>query len=64
MSFLRPSAPAAPPAPPPPVIEDTAAKSQEYQDMLRRRQGRAASILTDRSTSQAPQTAAKTLLGS
>jgi len=32
--------------------------------MLRRRQGRAASILTDRSTSQAPQTAAKTLLGS
>ena len=32
--------------------------------MLRKRQGRAASILTDRTTSQAPQTAAKTLLGS
>lgn len=63
MSFLRPSAPPAPPAPPPPVIEDTAAKSQEYQDMLRLRKGRAASILTDRNASQAPQTAAKVLLG-
>lgn len=64
MSFLRPKAPKAPPAPPPPVIEDTAAKQQEYLDMLARRRGRAASILTDRSASQAPQTAAKTLLGS
>lgn len=60
MSFSRP---AATPAPPPPVIEDTSAKAQEYQDMLRKRQGRAANILTDRQASQAPQTAAKTLLG-
>jgi hypothetical protein len=63
MGFLRPNAPPAPPAPPPPVIEDTSAKAQDYQDMLARRRGRAAAILTDRSQSQAPQTASKVLLG-
>lgn len=50
-------------APPPPVIEDTEAKSQEYQDALRRRRGRASSILT-RGQQSAPTTASKVLLGS
>jgi hypothetical protein len=46
------------------VVEDTAAKAQDYQDALRRRRGRAASILTDRTGGMAaPQTAAKALLG-
>lgn len=59
MSFSRPKAPA--PAPPP-VVEDTQAKQQEYGDVLRRRRGRAASILAGQAP--APQTAAKALLGS
>jgi len=62
MSFLMPKAPAMAPPPPPPVIEDTAAKAQEQADMLRRRKGRASSILTDKGGS-VPQTASKTLLG-
>jgi hypothetical protein len=60
MSSSRPR-PVAPP--PPPVIEDTAATAQEYQDQLRKRKGRAASILTDRAGTAQPQTAAKMLLG-
>jgi hypothetical protein len=60
MSFLRPKAPAMQPLPPPPVIEDTSAKEQEAYDALRRRRGRAASIV---SQGPAPMTAAKTLLG-
>jgi hypothetical protein len=51
-------------APPPPVIEDTEAVQQDYADMLRRRRGRAASILSDTPKGQqAPQTASKVLLG-
>lgn len=61
MSFLRPKV-STTAAPPPPVIEDTAAKQQEYGDMLRRRKGRASSILTRDTAS--PVTASKTLLGS
>lgn len=57
--FSRPKTTA---APPPPTIEDTAAIAQEQADMLRRRKGRASAILSERGT--APQTAAKTLLGS
>ena len=62
MSFSRPS-PAAPP--PPPAIEDTAAAQQDYEDQLRKRKGRAASILTERTpTGQLQQpSAAKALLG-
>jgi hypothetical protein len=61
MSFLRPKIQSTP-APPPPTIEDTAGAQQDYQDQLRRRKGRAASILTDRNQAP-PQTAAKQLLG-
>ena len=61
MSFLTPKVKTMP-APPPPVIEDTAGKEQEQADMLRRRRGRAASILSDR-TGALPVTAAKQLLG-
>lgn len=61
MGFLRPKVTTQAP-PPPPVIEDTQAVQQDYADKLKRRRGRAASIL---STPQASpvQTAAKTLLG-
>jgi hypothetical protein len=61
MGFMRPKVSSAP-APPPPTIEDTAGAQQDYQDALRRRRGRAASILTDRNQA-APQTASKQLLG-
>jgi hypothetical protein len=63
MGFLRPKVKTTA-APPPPVIEDTEAKEQEYQDMLRRRKGRASSILTSREGAGQPATASKTLLGS
>lgn len=63
MGFLRPKTPKMAEPPPPPVIEDTDAKNQDYQDALRKRRGRAASILTSREGGQ-PVTAAKTLLGS
>lgn len=63
MGFLRPKV-SSQPAPPPPVVEDTQAAQQDYQDMLRRRRGRAASIMTNPNTMQAPQTASKMLLGS
>lgn len=53
--------PKAAPPPPPPVVEDTDATKQEYQDMLRKRRGRASSILSK--TGQPVATAAKTLLG-
>jgi hypothetical protein len=62
MSFLRPKTPAQTPAPSPPAIEDTAAKQQEYQDMLRQRRGRASAILRQQGEA-APLTAAKQLLG-
>jgi len=45
-----------------PVIEDTQAKMQDQADMLRRRKGRASSILTKRDAA-APTTASKQLLG-
>lgn len=61
MSFLRPNV-STTPAPSPPTIEDTAGAQQDYQDQLRRRKGRAASILTERNQ-PAPQTASKQLLG-
>jgi hypothetical protein len=60
MSFSRPKSPE---PPPPPVIEDTDAVKQDYQDMLRRRRGRAASVLV-RGQQSAPETATKQLLGS
>lgn len=52
-----------PKAPPPPVVEDTEARQQDYGDALRRRRGRAASILTA-GNSGAPMTASRVLLGS
>jgi len=59
---LRPRKPDAPGAPPPPIIEDTAGREQDTADMLRRRRGRAASVLTD-GNAGVPLTASKTLLG-
>lgn len=62
MSFS--SAPKPAPAPPPPVIDDTAAKASQDADALRRRQGRASTILSGVNGGAAPMTAAKQLLGS
>ena len=62
MGFLRPKI-STPEPPPPPAIEDTEAAKQDYADALRRRKGRAASVLTQPGQPQ-PQTAAKVLLGS
>lgn len=62
MGFLRPKI-KTPEPPAPPVVEDTDATKQEYEDMLRRRRGRASSILTGKDQA-GPATAAKTLLGS
>lgn len=61
-------APTPPPvtAPPPPVIEDTQTKAQDDADQMRRRQGRASTILSqgnDASTGS-PAVGTKTLLGS
>jgi hypothetical protein len=48
--------------PPPPVVEDTGAKEQEQADLLRRRKGRASSVMAQ---GGAPaMTATKQLLGS
>lgn len=49
-------------APPPPIIEDTEARQQDTADMLRKRKGRAAAMLTG-GNAGAPQTASRTLLG-
>ncbi len=57
-----PRNPGAPTAPPPPIIEDTEGRQQDTADMLRRRRGRAASVLTD-GNAGVPMTASKTLLG-
>lgn len=62
MSFSRPSTPVQQPEPPP-VVEDTEGAAQDYGDMLKKRRGRAASILT-KSAQPAAETVAKTLLGS
>lgn len=54
--------PTAPGAPHPPIIEDVAGREQDTMDMLRRRRGRAASVLTD-GNAGVPMTASKTLMG-
>lgn len=51
------------PTPAPPILEDVAGREQDTADMLRRRRGRAASVLTD-GNAGVPMTASKTLLGS
>ena len=53
------------PPPPPPVLEDTQLKAQQQADELRRRQGRASTILSggDQGTGS-PAVGTKTLLGS
>lgn len=59
----------APPAPPPSredagaSVDDAAAKVQEEEDRLRRRKGRAATVLTGDQGAGLPNTAAKTLTG-
>jgi hypothetical protein len=55
-------APAAPP--PPPTIEDASLKGQQDADMLKKRRGRAATILTGQDGAAAPNVATKALLGS
>jgi|Laugrefa1bdmlbdn_1035148.scaffolds.fasta_scaffold28244_2 hypothetical protein len=56
MGFLKPKMPAPPPPPeppPPPPTVDTARQAQQERDkMLRRRKGRAATILSDEPTGE------------
>lgn len=53
-----------PPEPPPaPTIEDADVKAREAEDVLRRRKGRAAAILTGTAGAGTPKTATKVLLG-
>ena len=63
MSFMMPKSKTPTPTPMPsaPAIEDTALQAQQTENMLRKRRGRAASVLSSRG--DAPQTAASTLLG-
>lgn len=64
-STPRPPAPPLPPAPPapPPTIDD-AKEARRREDIMKRRRGRAATILSDGSGSDlAPPTSAKSLLG-
>ena len=63
MSFFMPKQQSAP-APAPPTLTDTDGAQQDYADMLRKRQGRAAAILTGPQGAGTPTTATKTLLGS
>jgi hypothetical protein len=63
----KPPPPVAPP--PPPVREDAQASVENQADMLRRRRGRASTVLTDGTNaplgeSQSPTTAAAKVLGS
>lgn len=57
-----PDMPLPPEAPRPPTIDD-AAKARGAEDALRRRRGRAATILTGPQGAGLPTTATKTLLG-
>lgn len=69
MGFLTPKMPKAPPPPdplPPPIIEDTQARGQQEAAALRKRQGRASTVLagkTDMTGGSAVNVATKTLLG-
>lgn len=61
-----PPPPAVPPAPPP-VVEDTQLRAEQQADQLRKRQGRAATILAggmQGTGTGAPAVGTKTLLGS
>ena len=55
-------APPVPNVPPPPTIEDAQGRAQDEGGRLRRRKGRAASVLTS-GNAGSPMTASKTLLG-
>jgi hypothetical protein len=63
MSFLMPKPKTPTPAPMPsaPAVEDTALAASQYESLLRKRRGRAASVLSSRGDQ--PQTASATLLG-
>lgn len=61
MSALFAKPPKMPDAPAPPPTIDEAAQSQDYVDRLRRRRGRASTILVPDAT--APAAGAKALLG-
>lgn len=70
MSFLTPKVPAPPPPPPPvptPTIDDAAVRGAQEADALRRRQGRASTVLSGNQGAGAGgpvPTATKALLGS
>lgn len=49
---------------PPPVVEDAAAKAEQDTEALRRKRGRAASVLTGNNEETNPNTATRALTGS
>jgi hypothetical protein len=57
-------APIIPPMPAPPAIEDAAAARQKSSDLLRKRKGRMATVLTSPEGINKSNTGAPTLLGS
>lgn len=68
LGLKQPKAPDLPPPPPPlppPTVEDTFAKAAQESDAMRKRQGRASTVLAGKSPDAGNvQTATKALLGS
>lgn len=65
--FTKPDVPKLPtPAapPPPPTVEDAGVKAEQDADALKKRRGRAATILTGQDGASAPNVGTKSLLGS
>ena len=61
---MKPPEIAPPPPPPaPPAIEDASATARYRSDELRRRQGRAATLMAGKTSPALPKTAAKALTG-
>ena len=58
-----PNTPAVPVPDPPPAVEDAAVKARGEEDLMRKRKGSAATILTGKKGSGTPTTGAKVLLG-
>jgi len=61
---MSPSAPKPPPPPPPPPTVDTAAQLADAANLIRRRQGYAATVLSGPGSSQQTRTGTAALLGS
>lgn len=61
--FSMPDMPPPPTPPPPPPTKDDAADAQAARDVMRKRKGRAATVLTSPTGINSENTGASTLLG-